>query len=528
MDLHKLLSACGLLKVFESSIVDKHASSDEDEDEYLFEDKDAEQAAPVTYRRRRPAYVPSTLNETTASASDDKPAASNSAAKTRKNVSVKISEKKPRSKRAAARSDENSSKMEQNAAKTREKKPRSKRAAAMSEENFSIIDQTMTKTHEKKPRSKRVAAATDTNDTVEEKCRTKRAYVRKRPLDNTGKKQSVDKPSLDIADEQANETAPVRKKRRYTRRQSKKSENIEEGESTGQPATILTAHNLPTYSLNEAVTGSCQVFTMESFMTQANATPYFDHQPDTANSCKSSFVIVTAGNDACFSSTVNGSSAPGQYSLHAPEEPQDDSLTGTAEPTANPAVVATDFSSNRILDIIVRWQKRILTTRRSVFMCYCGRMHTTKNALMRHRLRVHSSIETFACEVCAKKTLVPEENLFSRLSLLMHVRRVHTTHAVFCLRCEKGFRRLAALCRHRRLHGGRALRHRPSMCTTCGKLFCVEQQLQLHMLSGCNRGTPSTSKHQGIPLTCPTCHKQFSSEDRFMLHRDRGCIFDAL
>ncbi|XP_050420165.1 zinc finger protein 468-like isoform X2 [Adelges cooleyi] len=191
---------------------------------------------------------------------------------------------------------------------------------------------------------------------------------------------------------------------------------------------------------------------------------------------------------------------------------------------------ATDTSKNtktkdcNFIETIKNNSKKNMYKIRRFDCNICQRRFTTKNSIIRHIAKSHSSTSIgnktplkkkvthrnrkikgntlnidglFKCGICLKTFLL-------KSSLRRHW-RVHTGEKPFkCRACEKTFRQQSHLKRHARIHTG----EKPYKCVVCEKTF--NQQIHLKYHARIHTGEK--------PFKCDVCEKTFGREHHLKAH----------
>ncbi|XP_071442921.1 uncharacterized protein [Hetaerina americana] len=124
----------------------------------------------------------------------------------------------------------------------------------------------------------------------------------------------------------------------------------------------------------------------------------------------------------------------------------------------------------------------------------CERSFPSVRSLTAHRRAAHRD-SRFKCPTCSEKFLTSAD--FSN-----HVR---TVHPLECSMCGKQFCRQQNL----RLHLKRHLSVRPYKCTQCDKAFVTNQKMEEHLNSHTGR----------TPFQCPLCPRAFRRHSNLIQHR---------
>ncbi|XP_046397223.1 uncharacterized protein LOC124164095 [Ischnura elegans] len=124
----------------------------------------------------------------------------------------------------------------------------------------------------------------------------------------------------------------------------------------------------------------------------------------------------------------------------------------------------------------------------------CDRSFPSVRSLTAHRRAAHRD-SRFKCPTCAEKFL-------NSADFTNHVR---TVHPLECSMCGKQFCRQQSL----RLHLKRHLSVRPYKCTQCDKAFVTNQKMEEHLNSHTGR----------TPFQCPLCPRAFRRHSNLIQHR---------
>lgn len=139
------------------------------------------------------------------------------------------------------------------------------------------------------------------------------------------------------------------------------------------------------------------------------------------------------------------------------------------------------------------------------FVCVyegCNKEFGGKRYLKRHIKNCHLEIETFICELCARRCA-------SRAILEAH-RRTHTGERPFKCKepnCTSAFRRPSDLYYHKSSHSN----ERPYICADCGASYKLKFGLRNHMRQ--------VHKIGGKMLQCPYCDKEFLFKSKLESHQ---------
>jgi KRAB domain-containing zinc finger protein len=164
------------------------------------------------------------------------------------------------------------------------------------------------------------------------------------------------------------------------------------------------------------------------------------------------------------------------------------------------------------------------------YICHhCGKVRSSKYAILNHLVNNHSDPVYDTCPVCRAKVVSPTLldmlcNLkFFKFSskvtskMLAHCRHKHSVRTdikiIKCKYCNKQFKQNCVLRRHLRSHTG----ERPFVCHVCGMAFIRSGSLKKHFYT-----------HSGErPIHCDLCGKGLYSSHALKIHMVIFCLSEA-